>query len=782
LDAEHIVLLMQENRSFDHAFGTLRGVRGYNDPRAMRLPNKNLVWLQTNKNGETYAPFRLDIKDTRVTWMGSLPHGRDSQTAARNDGRNDNWLEAKRPGGEYNDMPLTMGHYTREDIPFYYALADAFTICDQNFCSSLTGTDPNRCHFWSGTIRAEKDENSRAYTFNGDIEAGVNWRTFPELMEENNISWKIYQNEVSLDRGATEEEERWLGNFGCNVLSYFGQYHVKYLKSYVDFLPKRIELLQADIATLQSKLNGLTADSDGYKKLQQQLKHQQNRLQRAQDDRQKYTAANFDVLTALEKNIHQKAFVENTGDPDQNELVALNYMDDTINREINIPKGDVLYQFRKDVEEGNLPVISWLVAPENFSDHPDAPWFGSWYLSEAMDILTKNPEVWKKTIFILAYDENDGYFDHAPTFIAPEYGKPETGLASQGIDTRLDHVIAKNDGPGPIGLGYRVPLVIASPWTRGGFVNSQLFDHTSVLQFLEIFLNKKFRKNIVEDNITQWRRTICGDLTSVFRTYHGEKIEVLPFLKKDPFIETVHKAKFKNAPSDYKRLSDDEIDVINKDRKNSPYLPQQEKGTRPACALPYEFFVDGELNATSQTFEIKFTASKGVFKNAVGVPFLVHARNFGGKDFVERAYAVAANDTLKDAWPLNDFADGEYELEVYGPNGFYRLFTGDKNAGLAVSVKYSTDVKGLPVGNLEIGLQNNSNATLAVEIKDNAYTTAALKKQVSAGSSQNITLDLSGSSGWYDFSVLANGNDVFENRCAGHVETGKASTSDPAMA
>src|SRR5215471_7458253 len=94
LDAEYIVLLMQENRSFDHAFGTLRGVRGFNDPRAMRLPNNNLIWLQTNAKSETYAPFRLDIRDTKITWMGSLPHSRESQVGARNNGRQDNWIEA----------------------------------------------------------------------------------------------------------------------------------------------------------------------------------------------------------------------------------------------------------------------------------------------------------------------------------------------------------------------------------------------------------------------------------------------------------------------------------------------------------------------------------------------------------------------------------------------------------------------------------------------------------------------------------------------------------------
>src|ERR1043165_1007460 len=68
LDAEHIVLLMQENRSFDHTYGTLQGVRGFNDPRAITIPGNNLVWLQQTKDGDTYAPFRFDIKGTKITW------------------------------------------------------------------------------------------------------------------------------------------------------------------------------------------------------------------------------------------------------------------------------------------------------------------------------------------------------------------------------------------------------------------------------------------------------------------------------------------------------------------------------------------------------------------------------------------------------------------------------------------------------------------------------------------------------------------------------------------
>src|SRR5690625_2340119 len=118
LDAEHVVILMQENRSFDHCFGTLRGVRGYNDPRVISLPNGLPAWLQTDEQNKTYAPFRLNIQDTKATWMGALPHGRTSQVDAWNYGKYNNWLDAKKSGhAEYADIPLTMGYYNREDLP-----------------------------------------------------------------------------------------------------------------------------------------------------------------------------------------------------------------------------------------------------------------------------------------------------------------------------------------------------------------------------------------------------------------------------------------------------------------------------------------------------------------------------------------------------------------------------------------------------------------------------------------------------------------------------------------
>jgi phospholipase C len=222
LDAEHIVVLMQENRSFDHSFGALRGVRGFNDPRAVTLPNQHPVWLQTNAAGRSYVPFRLNLRETKTTWLGSLPHSWRDQTDARNHGNHDGWLEAKPSGRkECAGMPLTLGYYNREDLPFYYALADAFTVCDQNFCSSLTGTTPNRLHLWTGTIREKPGAPANVRNSEVNYDANARWMTFPERLEDAGVSWRIYQNEVSLPTGFNGEEDDWLSNFTDNSLEWF---------------------------------------------------------------------------------------------------------------------------------------------------------------------------------------------------------------------------------------------------------------------------------------------------------------------------------------------------------------------------------------------------------------------------------------------------------------------------------------------------------------------------------------------------------------------------------
>ncbi|HEY9045486.1 MAG TPA: phospholipase C, phosphocholine-specific [Ohtaekwangia sp.] len=790
MDAEHIVVLMQENRSFDHCYGTLQGVRGFNDPRAIQLPNKNKVWLQTNAAGETFAPFRLNIKDTKATWMGSLPHSWTDQVDARNGGKYDQWLLAKKSGHpEYANMPLTLGYYNREDIPFYYSLADAFTVCDQNFCSSLTGTTPNRLYLWTGTIRDEQTSKAQARVRNSELDYDVpaQWKTFPERLEDNGISWKIYQNEISVGVGFNGEEDAWLANFTDNPIEWFTQYNVRFLPAYMKFMPTKINLLTQSIKELEEKIKSLPAGSEELAKTQRDLTQRKGWLQMTIEEQKVWTPENYSKLSQREKNLHEKAFTTNINDPDYHTLTSLTYQEGGETREVKIPKGDILHQFRADVKNGKLPTVSWLVAPENFSDHPGAPWYGAWYVSEAMDILTSNPEVWKKTIFILCYDENDGYYDHVPPFIPPHPAQANSGLVSKGIDTDVEYVMlqqdlqrkpAKEARESPIGLGYRVPLVIASPWSRGGVVNSQVFDHTSILQFLEKFLSNKTGKKITESNISEWRRTVCGDLTSVFKPYHGETIALPSFLEKDEVIEGIHKAKFKNVPSGYKSLSKEDIAALNRKPQSSAFMPQQEKGIRASNALPYELYSHGQLSADKRSFQVQLEARNEVFGNqAAGSPFTIYSNN----EKNPRAYAVKAGDHLADAWSLDEFTNGQYHLSVYGPNGFFREFIGDSNDPmLDVFCGYEKKGKAL-TGNIVLKIANTGSKSYTIEVRDLSYNGKPQSKTIAPKNSISIILDLAGSHSWYDFGITVKDSATFAKRFAGRVETGKTGYTDPVI-
>jgi phospholipase C len=449
------------------------------------------------------------------------------------------------------------------------------------------------------------------------------------------------------------------------------------------------------------------------------------------------------------------------------------------------------------VQSGKLPTVSWLVAPENFSDHPSAPWYGAWYVSEALDILTQNPEVWKKTILILCYDENDGYFDHVPPFVAPHPGKPETGKASAGIDLAVEHVWPAQEGlgghVGPIGLGYRVPLVIASPWTRGGYVCSQVFDHTSIVQFLEKFLSHKTGREIHEPNINAWRRVVCGDLTSAFRPWNGEKIELPKPVECQPFLESIDRAQYKPLPGGFRKLEEADLQLAREHPEQCPWLPRQEKGTRPSCALPYELSVTGMLSADRKTFAIQFSAGKQIFGDrSAGAPFHVYSParmrvpGSGGDPAIwgsglARSYAVAAGDRLDDTWTLTDFENAAYHLCVHGPNGFFREFRGTADDPLIDITLEPTRHK---TALLRLA-NHDSRRKLTVEIIDAAY--GAEKQTIALGASSTpkdraeLPLDLSRTHGWHDIRVRVAEAPAFEKRYAGRIETGTESITDPAM-
>jgi phospholipase C len=146
------------------------------------------------------------------------------------------------------------------------------------------------------------------------------------------------------------------------------------------------------------------------------------------------------------------------------------------------------------------------VVPAGYTEHSDWPVnYGAWYISQILDILVSSPEVFSKTVLIINYDEADGGFDQIvpPTVrLTPAYGASTVSIQNE--------IVTTSTPTGPIGLGARVPFLAISPWSKGGYVNSQVFDHTSVIQFIE----KRF--GVFERNISPWRRAVVGDLTSVF--------------------------------------------------------------------------------------------------------------------------------------------------------------------------------------------------------------------------------------------------------------------------
>jgi hypothetical protein len=122
---------MQENRSFDHYFGTLRGVRGFADPHPMTLPSGKSVWHQPN-GANDLLPFRPPVRDLGQTYLPDPPHGWNDGHAAWNGGKYDQWVP--------NKGVTTMTHHIRGDLPYHFALAGAFTVCDNYHCSLLGPT------------------------------------------------------------------------------------------------------------------------------------------------------------------------------------------------------------------------------------------------------------------------------------------------------------------------------------------------------------------------------------------------------------------------------------------------------------------------------------------------------------------------------------------------------------------------------------------------------------------------------------------------------------------
>ncbi|HEV3104327.1 MAG TPA: phospholipase C, phosphocholine-specific [Trinickia sp.] len=651
-DVEHIVILMQENRSFDHYFGTLRGVRGYGDRHAINLPTGMPVWFQPLLGYLGYVlPFRPNAPDLGMQFLQGLAHDWGTTHAAWNDGRYDQWVSAK--------GPTTMAYLTREDIPFHYQLADAFTICDAYHSSAMMATDPNRYYMWTGWVG--NDGNGGGPVVDNS-EAGYSWTTYPEVLQAAGISWKVYQDiGTGLDAKGSwgYTSNAYIGNYGDNSLLYFNQYRNA---------PPGTPLYD------NARTGTNAAAGGGY----------------------------FDILKA-------------------------------------------------DVENNRLPQVSWIVAPEAYSEHPNWPAnYGAWYIDQVLQALTSNPEVWSKTALFITYDENDGFFDH----VAPPVAPFASVMGASSVDTVNEYFGGKAGYvAGPYGLGPRVPMIVVSPWSKGGWVCSETFDHTSIIRFIERRFGDKY--NVRATNITPWRRAVCGDLTRAFDFANpNAALALLPSTSA-------------YVPPDRER----HIDYI----PLPPLLqtkPKQEPGVRPARPLPYALFVRGQAQASS--FHLEF-----VNKGEAGASFLVYR---GFSIDAPRAYTVEANKRLDDRLALG--LGGSYRFAVHGPNGFERRFSGKVEAthrpSAAIAWPEVTEVYDVANGNIALTLNNFGTAACEFTVF-NDYAQTSVKRRVAGGESADVQVDLRDFYGWYDLRVSVDTDSSFERALAGHVETGRASVSDPAF-
>src|SRR6202046_4862124 len=212
-DIEHVVILIQENRSFDHYFGSYRGVRGFFDQSAaFQQPDPaNTTISPVGK----LLPFHLDSSKANATCTPDISHDWVPQHQSWNNGAMDGFVSSRLPINS-NDAVLSMGYYNRSDIPYYYALADGFTICDNFFCSVMGPTDPNRLYTMAASLDPDGKNGgpilqtivANRATYYGRL----TYTTMPEQLEARGISWKVYSSPDETVLG---------GILSDNVLSYF---------------------------------------------------------------------------------------------------------------------------------------------------------------------------------------------------------------------------------------------------------------------------------------------------------------------------------------------------------------------------------------------------------------------------------------------------------------------------------------------------------------------------------------------------------------------------------
>lgn len=611
-DVQHVVILMQENRSFDHYFGRFPGVRGYADPYP--APTAHGTVLQQSDGAQTIGPYPLQAQYPSNKRLGYItPHTWDDAQRAWNNGAMDQWLPAK--------TRLGLGYYQPYEIPFQTALADAFTLCDAYHCSMQAGTNPNRLFLWTGTNDPHGLAGGPAlvntHDHLGPPQQGYSWTTYPERLEAAGIDWAIYQDMAD--------------NYNDNPLAGFKQYRRAHATG-----DSRFALLSRALST--RTLNDLA----------------------------------------------------------------------------------------HDIERDTLPQVCWLIAPAAESEHPEVscPVDGAAYTLKVLDILTRNPKVWSRTVLFVTYDENDCFFDHMPPPAPPARhddgtagGLSTVDLAGEYHDARIGPSAGTPDDPADLrrrafGLGPRVPMFVVSPWSRGGWVNSQVFDHTSVIRFLEQ------RFGVMEPNISAWRRAVCGDLTSTL----------------DFSSATGH---------------------------------SQTRMLRPARALPYELEINGAALPDGQ-YQL-------IFHNTGQAAAVFQVYDMQQLEQAPRRYTVEAGKTLADNW-RSDAPRQAYDLWVLGPNGFHRRFQGlgTGPAMLEAAMQYSA-------GAAQLVLHNSSQAPCRVTLHIELPQAACLELEVPPLGQACWPYPAESADGWYDVQIRLPDRPEYLRHWVGKIETGRVSNSDPRL-
>jgi len=412
------------------------------------------------------------------------------------------------------------------------------------------------------------------------------------------------------------------------------------------------------------------------------------------------------------------------------------------------------------------------------SEHPGAPsspYRGADFTHQVLEALTANPEVWGKTIFFLTFDENDGLFDHLPAPAVPSYdtkgrlaGKSTLDLEGMYFDAgppppkndtdkgkkgdeeaRSDYLDERDTISGrirPWGFGPRVPLYIISPWSKGGWVHSEVADHTSVGQFIE----KRFGVHIPA--ISPWHRSISSDLVSAFDFVNPN----------DPHFPEMPDT------SDYAAKDEASKKLPTASPPEQPNPLFQEKGTRYSRALPYRLNVG-----------FGFAGVGGIgleFENAGSAGVVFHVYDLNRLEQIPKRYTVEAGKNLSDVWQRVG-GNGAYDLEVYGPNGFFRKFKGNTSSDHLLSRVTYNEKR----GKINIDVLNQSRTLINAKIRSNAYDYPSVDiKDLKPSEIFSRSWKLKNSGNWYDFTLQA-GED-FLHRYAGRMETGEDSISDPAMA